>query len=177
MSWSELGWCKVDWSRLHLAATKIPNLHGTGQETSYFSTWRVTKHEFVGEMNITLPVRNNFSHTASFDKAEKGDLRNYSWLRLSCLRNWWIILLVRDEIRIVINRSLDTAESFKETTTRVNMHVDSIHESKWRAGYNITNDWALFSLINPLGRRRSIKLAPLDQYTIKLLLGSKFQNL
>ena len=51
-------------------------------------------------------------------------------------------------------------------------HVDSIHESKWRAGYNITNDWALFSLINPLGRRRSIKLAPLDQYTIKLLLGS-----
>ena len=51
------------------------------------------------------------------------------------------------------------------------------NESKWRAGYNITNDWALFSLINPLGRRRSIKLAPLDQYTIKLLLGSKFQNL
>ena len=56
-------------------------------------------------------------------------------------------------------------------------HVDSINESKWRAGYNITNDWALFSLIYPLGRRRSIKLAPLDQYTIKLLLGSKFQNL
>ena len=30
---------------------------------------------------------------------------------------------MRDEIRIVINRSLDTAESFKETTTRVNMWI------------------------------------------------------
>lgn len=35
----------------------------------------------------------------------------------------FLFLLVRDEIRIVINRSLDTAESFKETTTRVNMWI------------------------------------------------------